>query len=150
MSTDSLNQYVEGFEKLYFDYNYKLNQIADNFSKYKIYPTNKAYLTNYNLYINDLVKLENTILSNKNQLEDINNKIQEKINKFNNKLIKLTKVNVKLLKIFNALDNQDNAIEGELADKKFTYNVIYTRNIILLLIFIGCGINGIYQYKLNL
>jgi hypothetical protein len=149
MSVESANKYIETFDILYNKYYNILNQISHNFIYYKIYPNEKQYLNDYNNNINALVKLENTILIKKKALENKNNVIQKKLKIINKKVVNNSKNSKTVLKLLNTLENQDNAIDGELIDKKYIYHVIYTRNIILLLIFLGCGISAIYKYKRN-
>jgi len=149
MSDKTSKQYIQEFNSLYITYNNILNNISTAFSNYKIDSANKDNLKIYENNINHLVKIENDILIHENILKKININIQNIINTINNKLIKLNKQNVKLLKYFNALENQDLAIEGELNDKTNIYNQNKIKNIILILIIVGCSITGIYKYKRN-
>ena len=149
MPDKTSKQYIQEFNSLYITYNNILNNISTAFSNYKIDSANKDNLKIYENNINHLVKIENDILIHENILKKININIQNIINTINNKLIKLNKQNVKLLKYFNALENQDLAIEGELNDKTNIYNQNKIKNIILILIIVGCSITGIYKYKRN-
>jgi hypothetical protein len=149
MSDKTSKQYIQEFNSLYITYNNILNNISTAFSNYKIDSANKDNLKIYENNINHLVKIENDILTHENILKKININIQNIINSINNKLIKINKQNVKLLKYLNALENQDLAIEGELNDKTNIYNQNKIKNIILIIIIVGCSITGIYKYKRN-
>lgn len=149
MSDKTSKQYIQEFNSLYITYNNILNKISTSFSNYKIHSANKDNLKKYENNINHLVKIENDILTHENILKKTNTNIQNITNTINNKLIKINRQNVKLLKYLNALENQDLAIEGELNDKTNIYNQNKIKNIILILIILGCGITGIYKYKRN-
>lgn len=134
MSIKTPNEYKQHLNFLYNNYLNLLDIISKNFIDYKINPRHKEFLTDYRNNINNLVKLENEIISTKNKLKNSTNNIQKKINILNKKTHNLNKKNKILLKQLNNLENQDFAASGELENRQKIYYEKLSQNIILFII----------------
>jgi hypothetical protein len=131
------DQYKELINKAYIEFDVALQEMSKSYPDYKIDPTNKEYLTEYNLDQKNLETAKASIFSYRNQLEKDSNDIQAINSRVNKNITKLNNENAKLLRKLNTLENQNSGAEGELYDKEYIYNEIYIENIILLLVIFG-------------
>ena len=131
------DQYKELINKAYIEFDVALQEMSKSYPDYKIDPTNKEYLTEYNLDQKNLETAKASIFSYRNQLEKDSNDIQARNLRVNKNITKLNNENAKLLRKLNTLENQNSGAEGELYDKEYIYNEIYIENIILLLVIFG-------------
>ena len=134
MSVKTPSEHENLFHSSYKRFSIILEELTNSYPLYKLNPTYSKFSNEYKKQCTQLKTVKDAIFLYKNNLQKDSVTLKNSVENINAKITSLNDENKNLTDKLNNLQHSDYAAGGELIDKKFLYNELFTENVILSMI----------------